>query len=120
MGFLTGMMNTGLEKQMSASARNAMQEAENSAWQHREKAKKQAASQRASFGASGIDVNVGSPLDVLADIDADAEVSAMNALYQGKLQKMNWNMRKNSVKQQGRKALFGSLSNLLDYTRGIS
>lgn len=96
----------------SANARNAMQEAENKAWQSRDAAKRQAAAQRASFGASGIDVNVGSPLNALADIDAEGELGAMDAIYQGKMNKMGWDIKKNQAKQGGRNALFGSLSSL--------
>lgn len=96
----------------SANARNAMQEAENKAWQSRDAAKRQAAAQRASFGASGLDVNVGSPLNVLADIDAEGEMGARNAIYQGKMDKMGWDMQKNQARQKGRNALFGTFTTL--------
>lgn len=99
---------------MAAMGRNAMKDAENQAWLKRDAAQRQAASQRARFGASGIEVNEGSPLNVLADIDAQGEVDAAGALHQGKMQKMQWDVRKSSAKQQGRTALFGTLTTLAD------
>lgn len=99
---------------MGARGKNAMREAENNAWMHREKAKQQASSQRAAFGASGVDVNVGTPVHALADTEATGEVAAVDALYQGKKEKHQWNMQKNAAHKQAGKAMFGTLTSVLE------
>ena len=69
----------------------AQAQAKNQAAQELDKYKRIAGAQRAAYGASGVDVNVGSPLDVLADTDAEGKMSAMQILYSGELQE--WNSR---------------------------
>jgi len=73
----------------------ALAQAKNRAAQERDKYNRLAASQRANLGASGADVNVGSPIDVLADTDAEGHVSAMQLLYSGELEA--WNARQKAA-----------------------
>jgi hypothetical protein len=56
-----------------------------------------------------VDVNAGSALDVLADTDAEGEVSAMQLLYSGELEAWNQKQRAFSVRQQGKNALLGGI-----------
>ena len=79
----------------------ARQQAENQAAQERDKYRRLAASQRASYGASGVDVNEGSPLQVLADTDAEGAVSVMQLLYGGRLEAANWRTRANAARKSG-------------------
>jgi hypothetical protein len=79
-------------KQQGAAA---LAVAKNQAAQEKDKYRRLAASQRANLGASGIDVNQGSALDVLADTDAEGAVSAMQLLYSGELE--NWNARQRAA-----------------------
>lgn len=69
----------------------ALAQAQNKAAQERDKYRRLASQQRAAYGSSGVDVNSGSPLDVLAATDAEGEVSAMQLLYSGELE--NWSAR---------------------------
>lgn len=84
--------------------RNARQQARNQASQEREKYRKLASSRRAAMGASGLDVNMGSPADLLADTRAEGEVSAMRIFYGGELDAANWRERGVSAKQSGNNA----------------
>ena len=94
-------------------AQTALAQAKNKAAQERDKYNRLAASQRAQFGASGVDVNVGSPLDVLADTDAEGAVSAMQLLYSGELEA--WNARqkaalaKSEAKSRASSSLWGGI-----------
>ena len=45
----------------------------------RRRTRRLAATQRAAFGASGVDPNVGSPIDVLGDTIAEGELAALRA-----------------------------------------
>ena len=54
----------------------ALAQAQNKAAQERDKYRRLASQQRAAYGSSGVDVNSGSPLDVLAATDA----SVFNAI----------------------------------------
>lgn len=96
-------------KAYAANADIALQQARNQAAQEQDKYKRLAASQRASFGASGVDVNSGSPLDVLADTDAEGAVSAMQMLYGGQLEAANWRQRAASARASGNQALLGGM-----------
>lgn len=89
----------------AAYERNARQQAKNEAAQEREKYRKLASSRRAAFGSSGVDVNVGSPLDVLADTEAEGEVSALQLLYGGEREAANWRNRASAARQGGKSAL---------------
>ena len=98
--------------QASAAETNtelAAEQAGNQASQERDKYRRFASSQKATLGASGVDVNVGSPIDVLADTDAEGEVSAMQLLYGGQLEAANWRQRAQSLKSQGRGSLIGGI-----------
>lgn len=88
-----------------AYAKNARQQAKNQADQEREKYRKLGSSRRAAMGASGLDVNDGSSLDALADIDAEGEVSARLLLHGGEAESANWRQRAESAKAGGRSAL---------------
>lgn len=87
----------------------ARKQAANQAAQEKAKYARLAAQQRASFGASGLDVNVGSPLDVLADSDAEGAVSAMQMLYSGELEAANWKQRAASARSGARGGLLSGL-----------
>lgn len=94
---------------LNANAKVAEQQAKNAAAQEREKYRRLASSQRAAYGASGLDVNYGSPLDVLADTYAEGEVSAMNLLYSGKLEAWNARQKAAAAKSGGRSGLLGGI-----------
>ena len=87
--------------------------AKNKAAQERDKYNRLAASQKANLGASGVDVNQGSPLDVLADTDAEGAVSAMQLLYSGELEAWNARQRaayaKAEAKNKANSALMGGI-----------
>lgn len=87
----------------------AAQQARNEAAQEKDRYRRLAAAQRASYGASGLDVNTGSPLDVLADTDAEGAVSVMQLLYGGQLDAANWRTRANQALSSGRYSLSGGL-----------
>lgn len=87
----------------------AAQQAKNQAAQEKDKYRRLAASQRAAYGASGLDVNQGSPLQTLADTDAEGDISVMQLLYGGKLEAANWRMRANTAKSSGAFSLAGGL-----------
>lgn len=94
-------------------AEAALALAKNKAAQEKDKYRRLAASQRANLGASGVDVNQGSPLDVLADTEAEGAISAMQLLYSGELEA--WNSRqkayyaKTEAKNRSSSALWGGL-----------
>ncbi len=67
----------------------AEQQAESQASVIREKARRLSGQNRAAIGASGVDIS-GSFLDALADSDIDAELDAQTALWNGKLEAMNY------------------------------
>ena len=92
-----------------ANAKIAEAQAKNQAAQERDKYRRLAASQRASFGASGIDVNEGSPIDVLADTDAEGAVSAMQLLYGGQFEAANWRNRAVQARSSAKGSLFGGI-----------
>lgn len=93
----------------AAYERNARQQAKNEADREREKYRKLSSSRRAAMGASGLDVNSGSALDVLADTEAEGEVSAMRLLYGGELEASNWRRRAADAKKSGRNAVARSI-----------
>ena len=103
-------------KYYAANADIAKQQAANQAAQEKDKYRRLAASQRASFGASGIEVNEGSPLDVLADTDAEGAVSAMQLLYGGQLEAANWRQRARTARNSANMSMFetvlGGVDNL--------
>jgi hypothetical protein len=96
---LGGFMEAGqANRQASAyedAADAARAQAKNAAAQERDKYRRLASGQRAQYGASGVDVNEGSPIDVLADTDAEGEVSAMQLLYSGELEA--WNQKQKAA-----------------------
>lgn len=102
--------NRALARSYETNASIALQQAQNQAAQEQDKYKHLAASQRASFGASGLDVNEGSPLDVLADTDAEGAVSAMQLLYGGRLEEANWKQRARDARASGRQALASGIA----------
>jgi hypothetical protein len=85
----------------ATNSKIAEQHARNQAAQEQEKYRRLAASQKALYGASGMDVNTGSPMDVLADTDAEGMVSAMQILYGGALESANWRQRAKSARAAG-------------------
>jgi hypothetical protein len=91
------------------NAEMALKQAENRAAQERDKYRRLAASQRAAYGASGIEVNEGSPLDVLADTDAEGVVSAMQLLYGGDLEAANWRQQAKAAKSSGRSSMLDGI-----------
>ncbi len=96
-------------KYYEANADYAMGDARNRAAATREQYRRLVGSQRAAFGASGVDVNEGSALDVLAGTDAEAELSAMQILYGGQMEAANWKARAATVKSSGSQQLFSGL-----------
>jgi hypothetical protein len=92
-----------------SAADAATKQAKNAAAQERDKYNRLAASQRAQYGASGVDVNVGSPLDALADTDAEGEVSAMQLLYSGELEAWNQRQKAAAAKSQASSSLLGGI-----------
>ena len=89
-----------------ANADLAEQQAGSQAQVIREKARRLAGESRAAIGASGVDL-AGSFLDALADSDIDAELDAQTALWNGKLEAMNYRAQAKSARAQGRSALIG-------------
>ncbi|GHV55659.1 hypothetical protein FACS1894206_10070 [Deltaproteobacteria bacterium] len=87
----------------------ARKQAANAAAQERDKYGRLAAAQRAKYGASGIDVNQGSALDILADTDSEGAVSAMQLLYGGELEAWNQKNKARAAKASGRGALIGGI-----------
>ena len=96
-------------KAAQANADIAMQQAKNQAAQERDKYRQIAAFQKTQYAASGLNVNEGTPLDVLAATDAEAEVSAMQLLYGGKLEAANWRNKAYAAKSKGSGSLFGGI-----------
>ncbi|WP_035066650.1 hypothetical protein [Nitratidesulfovibrio termitidis] len=92
-----------------ANAEYAMGAARNQAAASREQYRRLASSQRAAFGASGVDVNEGSALDVLALTDAEAELSAMELLYGGEMEAWSWKQKAATAKNQGGAGMLGGL-----------
>ncbi len=68
-----------------ARRQNALQEGRNNAYLERLRAARMASAKMASYGGSGVDVNEGTPVNVLASMEADGEVSALQALYTGEM-----------------------------------
>lgn len=99
-----------------ANAAIAAKQAENQAAQEKEKYRRFAASQRAAYGASGVDVNMGSPIDVLADTDAEGSVSVMQLLYGGQLEEANWRTRANTTLASGKNSMAGGILGGLNST----
>lgn len=97
-----------------ARKRNALQEGRNNAFLQRRQAAREASARTAWYGASGVDVNVGSPVNVMADIEADGEISALQALYVGEMEGMNREIRRRTAKQRERTALLGVGLNFAD------
>ena len=87
----------------------ALAQAQNKAAQERDKYRRLASQQRAAYGSSGVDVNSGSPLDVLAATDAEGEVSAMQLLYSGELENWSARQRAAAVKNQAQGSATGSI-----------
>lgn len=93
-----------------AHADNARRQAKNRAAQEREKYRRLASSHRAALGASGVDVNVGSPLDALAATEAEGEVAALRRLHEGELEASGLRQRAASSRRSGKSALAGALA----------
>ena len=100
--------------------RNAVQKGRNNAYLERLEAARKASAKVAAYGAQGVDVNQGTPVSVLSALDADGEVSALHALYAGESESMEWNIRKKTAEQRGRRVLTGSGFNLLNPVLGGS
>ena len=113
-GVSSFLQSKNAEKYYKANGKNAMQEAKNAAFVEKEKYKQLASAQSAAYGASGVDVNAGSPLDVMAATDAEGAVSAMQMLYSGEVEAANWKLREKSAKNAGISSLLGMGMNLLD------
>jgi hypothetical protein len=94
---------------LSANADIARATAKNKAAQERDKYARIAGAQRAQYGASGVDVNVGSPLNVVADTDAEGEVSAMQLLYGGELEGWGYDRQAKIKRHEGRSMLMRTL-----------
>lgn len=94
--------------------KNALREGANNAFLRRRFADRRASAMAASYGARGVDVNQGSPVNILAGMEADGEVSALRALYAGELEAANWNAAKKAAKQRGGTALLGVGVNVAD------
>ena len=88
-------------KYADAQRRNALQEGRNNAYLERLQAARKASAKMAFYGAQGVDMNEGTPMRVLASLEADGEASALGALYSGEMKAMEWDMRKKAAKQQG-------------------
>ncbi|SBV99049.1 hypothetical protein KL86DPRO_11500 [uncultured delta proteobacterium] len=97
-----------------ARRKNALQEGRNNAYLERLQAARKASSTMAAYGGRGVDVNEGTPVNVLASIEADGEVSALQALYTGDMNALDWNVQKKAAKQRARTAMSGVTANLLD------
>ncbi|MCC8194717.1 MAG: hypothetical protein LIP28_08745 [Deltaproteobacteria bacterium] len=95
-------------------SRNALREGRNNAYLERLRAARNASSKMASYGAQGVDVNEGTPVNVLSAIEADGEVSALQALYAGDMNAMEWDIQKKAAKQRARTAMTGVGLNLAD------
>jgi hypothetical protein len=110
---LSGIAGQSQANQQAAAyndaADAAMAQAKNKSDQEREKYRRLAESQKAQFGASGVDVNSGSPLDVLADTDAEGATSAMQLLYGGELEAWNQRNKAYAARQQGQSSLLGGI-----------
>jgi hypothetical protein len=91
----------------------AEKQARNAAAAERDKYRRLAGSQKAAYGATGVDVNAGSPLSVLADTDAEGEVSAMQLLYSGELEKWNNRIQAQAVRRKGDQALLGGILSMV-------
>lgn len=74
--------NAQIEEQNAVQARDA---ASAQAGQVDRDNKRKIAEAMAAYGASGVDVNQGSPLDVLSDLATEGELSKRIVLYQGEL-----------------------------------
>lgn len=104
-----------------ANADIAIRQSQNFAAQEKDKFRKLASAQRAAYGASGLDVNAGSPLDVLADTDAESAVSVMQLLYGGQLEAANWRLRADVARSQGQSGLAsGILGGTTNIISGLS
>jgi hypothetical protein len=94
---------------LGKNAEIATQMSKNAADQERRKYKLLAGSQKAQYGASGVDVNVGTPLDVMAATDGEGAASAMQLLYGGELEAWNYKAEAQKKKSQAKAALLGTL-----------
>ena len=76
-------IGTGISAQSAAKgqAREARALAAQAADDERRKGRRLAGSQRAAFGKSGVKIDEGTPLDVLAQTAADAETNALRAAF---------------------------------------
>lgn len=93
---------------------NALREGRNEAYLERLRAARAASAATASYGGRGVDVNEGSPVSVLAALEADGEVSALQALYTGDMNALDWNIRKKTARQRARTAEQGVALNFAD------
>jgi hypothetical protein len=72
--------------------------------------KKLAASQRAAIGASGLDVNEGGALSLLAGTDAQGEAAAGRHLYSGALQAWQERQKAAAARAKAGQGILGGVS----------
>jgi len=84
-------------------------EAANRAAQEKRKYRDIASAQRAAYGASGVDVNAGSAVDVVADTDAEGLASAMQIFYSGEMDAYNARRAAAMAEANARFGVLGSL-----------
>ncbi len=118
-GNILGGLSSYGEAQKSAAfaeagRKNALQEGRNNAYLERLQAARKASAKMAAYGGQGVDVNEGTPVNVLSSIEADGEVSALQALYAGDMQAMDWNIRKKTARARARTASHGVALNFID------
>lgn len=93
---------------MKDQKKNTLREAENSAAAHKRQYEQIASSQKAGFGANGVDVNQGSPVEAMAATDGEGATGAKQIQYQGKMDAINWKLREKAAKQRQRMALMNA------------
>lgn len=80
-------------RRMEGARKNALREAHNKAAAERARHGRAGSALAASYGARGVDVNVGAPLEVLARTEAEGDVAALEALYEGEAASAAWKAR---------------------------
>jgi hypothetical protein len=91
-----------------ANAEAADDQAASEAQAVRDKARRLSGQNRALIGASGVDIS-GSFLDALQDSDISSELDAQTALYNGKIQSMNYRAQASAASAAGQSALVSGI-----------
>lgn len=93
---------------MKDQKKAVLRQAENAAANHKRHYGQLASSQKAGFGANGVDVNTGSPVEAMAATDGEGVVGAGQIKHAGEMEALHWRLREKNAKQKQRMALMNA------------